>query len=51
MLCGPGHSNCVSFPRTLIAKSEKTVCSNEDKGTYFYFGLDFDLMAEGGYNL
>lgn len=47
MLCGPGHSNSVPFPRTLIAKTEQTVCSNEDKaevalfrGTYLYFGFD-----------
>lgn len=32
----------------LIAKSEQTVCSNEDKATYFYFGLGFDLKVEGG---
>lgn len=48
MLCGPGLSNSVPFPRTLIAKSEQTICSNEDKGTYFYFGLGFDLKADGG---
>lgn len=47
-LCGPGHSNSVPFPRTLITKSEQTVRSNKEKGTYFYFGLGFDLMVGGG---